>query len=80
MPSRAGKSPAESEATMLYIEWNRDKTDYTVWDDDRIRNAFNFGNGTHDDFKRYMRDNRKVVFEAATLNKLDRLAETEAHV
>ena len=31
---------------------------YTVWDEDRIRKAFNFGNGTMVDFKRYMENNK----------------------
>ena len=48
---------------MMYKEWNNSKTAYNVWDDERVKNAFNFGNGTWADFKRYMRDNRHVFFE-----------------
>ena len=32
---------------------------YNVWNDKRIKNAFNGGNGTFKDFKRYMKDNQK---------------------
>ena len=49
---------------MLYLEWNHDKTDYSVWDADRIRSAFRDGHGTLDDFKRYVRENQHVCFEA----------------
>lgn len=49
---------------MLYLEWNHGKTDYNVWDADRIRSAFRDGHGTLDDFKRYMRENQHVCFEA----------------
>ena len=48
---------------MTYREWNKDRTAYNVWDANRIKNAFNFGNGTMEDFKRYMRDNKHVFFE-----------------
>lgn len=48
---------------MIIREWNPDRTDFNIWDDDRIRNAFNFGHGTLDDFKRYMHDNRHNHFE-----------------
>jgi hypothetical protein len=30
---------------------------YNIWDDKRIRAAFNFGNGTMNDMIRYMMDN-----------------------
>ena len=30
---------------------------YNEWDDERIKGAFNFGNGTQADFIRYKRDN-----------------------
>lgn len=33
--------------------------DYLVWDKDRIKHAFNFGNGTEKDLKRYVKDNRQ---------------------
>lgn len=32
---------------------------YTDWTTERIKGAFNFGNGTEKDLKRYMRDNSK---------------------
>ena len=31
---------------------------FTVWDSDRIKRAFNFGNGTLKDFKNYMENNK----------------------
>lgn len=30
---------------------------YNIWDKRRIKGAFDFGNGTIKDFKRYMKDN-----------------------
>lgn len=30
---------------------------YTEWDEERIKNAFKFGNGTFSDFKNYMDEN-----------------------
>ena len=33
---------------------------YTAWNDKRIKNAFNGGNGTIKDFKRYMNDNKNT--------------------
>ena len=40
--------------------------DYKRWTHDSIKNAFNFGNGTEKDLKRYMEDNKKycVFMEA----------------
>lgn len=32
--------------------------DGILWDDARIKHAFNFGNGTKKDFLRYMKDNK----------------------
>ena len=32
---------------------------YVEFDDNRIRRAFNFGNGTEKDMNRFMRDNNK---------------------
>lgn len=34
---------------------------YNYWDDDRIKGAFNFGNGTWKDMKRYMDDNKDLA-------------------
>lgn len=31
---------------------------YILWDEERVKHAFNFGNGTMKDFKRYMKDNK----------------------
>lgn len=47
----------------MFIEWNAEQTEFSVWDAERIRNAFSFGNGTMEDFKRYMRDNKHKKFE-----------------
>ena len=33
--------------------------DGVIWDENTIRNAFSLGNGTEDDFRRYMNDNKK---------------------
>ena len=33
--------------------------EYVEFDDNRIRRAFNFGNGTEKDMNRFMRDNNK---------------------
>lgn len=33
--------------------------DGLIWDADRIRHAFNFGNGTEKDLHRYMTDNKR---------------------
>ena len=32
--------------------------DGVIYDDERIKNAFNFGNGSISDFKRYMNNNK----------------------
>lgn len=32
--------------------------DGVIYDDERIKNAFNFGNGTIPDFERYMNNNK----------------------
>ena len=39
---------------MLAIEISKRSGDFTVWDDERIKNAFNFGNGTIKYFEAYM--------------------------
>lgn len=48
---------------MIYYEWNAAKTQFNIWTLERIRNAFNFGNGTLKDFRRYMNDNKHIYFE-----------------
>ena len=35
---------------------------YNIWDNKRIKRAFNFGNGTMKDFKRYMKDNNQNCY------------------
>lgn len=35
-----------------------DCKDGVIYDDERIKNAFNLGNGTISDFKRYMNNNK----------------------
>ena len=43
---------------MLAIEISKRSGDFTVWDDKRIKNAFNFGNGTIKHFEAYMSNNK----------------------
>lgn len=38
-----------------------DAEDGVIFDDERIRHAFAFGNGTTKDMKRYMNDNRNYA-------------------
>lgn len=49
--------------------------DYILRDDDFIRNAFNFGNGTKKDMNRYMRDNSVfcVWIDASTMQPVKRI-------
>ena len=35
---------------------------YNIWNDERIKKAFNFGNGTIKDFNNYMNDNKKYCY------------------
>ena len=35
---------------------------FTVWNNERVKLAFNFGNGTEKDFSRYMRDNVQFCY------------------
>lgn len=35
---------------------------YNIWTPERIKLAFNFGNGTEKDFLRYMHDNRQFCY------------------
>ena len=44
---------------MLVIEISKRSGDFTVWDDERIKNAFNFGNGTIKHFEAYMSNNKR---------------------
>lgn len=36
--------------------------DGIIWTDQKIKKAFNFGNGSKKDFKRYMSDNKKYCY------------------
>lgn len=45
---------------------------FTVWTSERIRAAFNFGNGTEKDFDRYMKDNKDYcIFRDLTEKEID---------
>ena len=44
---------------MLAIEISKKSGDFTVWDDEHIKNAFNFGNGTIKHFEAYMSNNKR---------------------
>lgn len=47
---------------MLVKETNIYNKDlYTIWNDDRIKEAFNFGKGTKKDMIKYMRNNKKLA-------------------
>ena len=43
---------------MKYIEISKKNNDYNVWDEKRIKGAFNNGQGTEKDFKNYMGNNK----------------------
>ena len=47
---------------------------FTIWTPERIKGAFNFGNGTIKDFERYKKDNRNNCiikeYDASTLAAL----------
>ena len=34
---------------------------FEVWDDDKIKKTFRFGNGTQEDWKRFIKDNKEKV-------------------
>ena len=40
---------------------NPGPTNFSYWDDDRIKKGFNFGNGSWNDMKRYMDDNKSLA-------------------
>lgn len=40
---------------------NPDPSNFSYWDDERIKGAFNFGNGSWKDMLRYMNDNKKLA-------------------
>ncbi len=44
---------------MTYKETSKRNGDFNYWDDKRIKAAFNDGNGTFADFKKYMENNRQ---------------------
>ena len=60
---------------IIYLEWNASRTDFTLWNADRIKNAFNNGNGTMRNFREYMRDNPRVYFERICKSELLELQE-----
>ena len=35
---------------------------YTIWTDERIKDAFNFGNGNKKDFDEYVKNNEKYCY------------------
>ena len=39
---------------------------YSVWDDARIKKTFNFGNGSMDDLKRFIKDNKMKIIPTET--------------
>lgn len=59
---------------MLFIEVSRKETKngnilqtikdgwYNVWDEKRIKGAFNFGNGTLENFKNYAKNNKPYCY------------------
>lgn len=45
---------------------------FTVWTPERIKAAFNFGNGTKKDFDRYMKNNKDYcIFKDLTEKEID---------
>ena len=48
-----------TENKIIAIEISKRCGDFNVWDDERIKNAFNFGNGTIKNFEEYMRNNKR---------------------
>lgn len=56
---------------------------YSVWCNEKIKLAFNFGNGTEKDFKRYCKDNKcKIISENEFYKELYSLPlnEQETHI
>lgn len=52
---------------IIAIEYSKKNPElYNIWDSERVKNAFNFGNGTIEDLKRYANNNKKyctIVFQ-----------------
>lgn len=46
---------------MVVKEISKTTKDFNLWDDNRIKNAFNNGKGTIKDFENYMENNKKYV-------------------
>ena len=44
---------------MLVKEISLKNGNFNIWDDERIKNAFNFGKGTKKDMMNYIDDNKK---------------------
>ena len=43
---------------------------FDVWDDERIRKCFNFGNGTKKDWERHVKDNKMKVIPTEEFFKI----------
>lgn len=69
--------------TMVYETAEKCKTDsdikesikneqYNIWDEKRIKEAFQFGHGTYTDFERYMKDNNNnsSFIDAYTMKRI----------
>ena len=75
------------EGTAMIIEISRKKAQelksiekaiknqwFTVWTPERIKAAFNFGNGTQKDFELYMKNNKAYcIFKDLTKKEIDLL-------
>ena len=63
------------EAHIVGVNETIKKGLFTIWTNDRIKNAFNYGNGTKKDFDRYKKDNngRYCLIKEITKNDLMRL-------
>lgn len=49
---------------MKVKEFNKNDPElYNIWNDKRIKEAFNFGNGTKKDMLNYMKNNKNVGFK-----------------
>ena len=46
---------------MLVKEISLKNNDFSMWDDERIKNAFNFGKGTKKDFLNYLENNKHLA-------------------
>ena len=51
---------------LLYKEIDLKSGDYNYWTAERIKGAFNFGNGKLKDFKRYAANNKAITAAIGT--------------